>query len=269
VLQADKKFTSADMLALQTDVTSSYDMFLAQRFVYAIDHQKNASQRSRQAADIMRSWNGQVEADSAAPAIIAKSERELIRMMLEPKLGGSAESPAPPTGWRIYRWEMENVWLENTISRKNKAWLPSGYDSFDELFGAAVEKAITAKGAPSDLSKWHWGELVALDLKHPLFGHIPVFEHWAGPGHAPQSGNGNTVKQVGSSFGPSERLTVDFSNLDDTNLNITTGESANILSPYFMDHWPAWYRGTTFKLPFSATAVQSDRAHELQLVPAK
>jgi penicillin amidase len=76
------------------------------------------------------------------------------------------------------------------------------------------------------------------------------------------------VKQVGSNFGPSQRLTVDFANFDATNLNITTGQSGNLLSPYFMDHWPAWYHGTTFRLPFSAQAVQSDRAHELQLRPA-
>jgi penicillin G amidase len=114
------------------------------------------------------------------------------------------------------------------------------------------------------------GELAALDLKHPLFGRIPFFQRWAGPGHVPQAGNGNTVKQVvGNDFGPSQRLTVDFANLDATTLNITTGESGNILSLYFLDHWPAWYGGTTFRLPFTASAVEVDKAHVLELNPAK
>jgi penicillin amidase len=269
VLREDKKFTSADMLALQTDVTSGYDTMFAQRFVYAIDHNKNASDKARKAADILRSWDGRVEANSAAPTIIARSRRELQRMMLEPKLGGAPERTTVPTGWRAYRWEMENGWLEDTLRRQNKAWLPAGYNSFDELLAAAVEKAITAKDAPADLNKWVWGEQVALDLEHPLFGRIPFFKHQAGPGHAPQSGNGNTVKQVSSNFGPSQRLTVDFSNLDASNLNITTGESGNIFSPYYMDHWPAWYYDTTFSLPFSDAAIQSQKAHTLQLVPAK
>ena len=267
VLREDKKFTSADMLALQTDVTSAYDTMLAQRFVYAIDHNKGASDKARKAADVLRTWNGKVEANSAAPTIIARSRRELQRMMLEPKLGGTPDKPVAPTGWRTYRWEMENVWLENTLTRQNKAWLPSNFKSFDDLLAAAVEQALNAKGVPSDLNSWAWGEQVALDLEHPLFGRIPLFKSEAGPGHAPQSGNGNTVKQVGSSFGPSQRLTVDFSNLDATNLNITTGESGNIYSPYFMDQWPAWYHGTTFSLPFSDTAIQSQKAHTLQLQP--
>jgi penicillin amidase len=269
VLRGDKKFTSADMLALQTDVTSAFDTMLAQRFVYAIDHNKNASDKARTAADILRGWNGRVEANTAAPTIIARSRRELQRMVLEPKLGGAPVSPVVPTGWRTYRWEMENVWLENTLSRQNKAWLPSNYKSYDELLAAAVEQALADKGVPADLNKWIWGEQVALELEHPLFGRVPIFKHEAGPGHAPQSGNGNTVKQVGSSFGPSQRLTVDFANLDASNLNITTGESGNIFSPYYMDHWPAWYHGTTFSLPFSDAAIQAQKAHTLQLKPAK
>lgn len=271
VLESGKKFSPADMLALQTDVASSYDLFLAQRFVYSIDHNKNASERARKAADILRQWNGRVEADSSAAAIVAKSSRELIRLMLEPKLGTAPEIVAPftaPTGWQIYRWFMSNAWLENTLREQNRAWLPANYTSFEELVTAALEKATSAEGAPNDLSTWKWGDLATLDLKHPLFGRIPPFQHWAGPGRVPQAGNGNTVKQVMNDFGPSQRLTVDFANLDATTLNITTGQSGNILSPYFLDHWPAWYHGTTFPFPFSASAVEADEAHVLELSPA-
>ncbi len=269
VLSEERKFTPADMLALQTDVHSAYDTMFAQRFVYAVDHNKNATERAKKAADILRAWNGIVAVDSAAPTIVSRARRELSRMMLEPKLGGAPENAIEPTGWRMYRWEMENVWLENAVRRQNKAWLPSGFATYDDLLAAALEKAVSAKGAPGDLNKWKWGEQVALDLSHPLFGRIPGFKRQAGPGYVPQSGNGNTVKQVGRTFGPSQRLTVDFANLDGTNLNITTGESGNIYSPYFMDHWQAWYRGSTFSLPFTDAAIQAQKAHSLTLGPAK
>src|SRR5512146_1608885 len=49
--QAGKKFSAADMLALQTDITSEYDRFFADRFVYAIDHSSKATQRAHEAAD--------------------------------------------------------------------------------------------------------------------------------------------------------------------------------------------------------------------------
>jgi len=60
---------------------------------------------------------------------------------------------------------------------------------------------------------------------------------------------------------------VDFSNLDRSTLNIVIGQSGNPLSPYYMDQWPHWYRGTTFPLPFSGQAVQTSAVHTLTLVP--
>ena len=43
VLQSEKKFAAADMLALQTDIYSEIDRFFAERFVSAIDHSAKAS----------------------------------------------------------------------------------------------------------------------------------------------------------------------------------------------------------------------------------
>jgi len=45
VLESGKKFSAADMLALQTDTYSSFDQFAAERFVYSIDRAHNPSSR--------------------------------------------------------------------------------------------------------------------------------------------------------------------------------------------------------------------------------
>lgn len=261
----DKKLTSADMLAIEMDIYSSYDRFLAQRMVYAIDHSGKATARARQAADLLRGWDGQMRADSAPPRIVVDADRQLRRMMLEPKLGGSPKKREEWTGWRMYQWDNSNSWMESTLLSETKDFLPPGYESYNDLLAAAVDRAVNAPGVPSNLASWKWGDETALHLKHPLFGIIPVFERWAGPGYAPQSGGRSTVRAVGDGFGPSERYTADMSNLDATTFNITTGESGNIFSPYFMDHWPAWYQGTTFVLPYSPQAVEKAAAHKLVL----
>jgi len=43
------------------------DLFAAERFVYAVDHASKPSARAKQAADLMRSWDGRMQASSAAP----------------------------------------------------------------------------------------------------------------------------------------------------------------------------------------------------------
>jgi penicillin amidase len=62
-------------------------------------------------------------------------------------------------------------------------------------------------------------------------------------------------------------MTADFADLDSSTLNIVTGQSGEISSPYYMDQWKAWYEGTTFTLPFSQPAVDRAATHTLQLAP--
>jgi penicillin amidase len=258
VLKSGKKFSPADMLTLQTDITSDYDRFFADKFVYAIDHSAKATDLTRKAADTMRGWDGRMLADSVAPTIEVRTRRALWEMLLEPKLGNDADN---------YEWSEAAVVLESIVQNKPARWLPAGYTSFNDVMTDAVNKAL--KDAPADLQSWKYGEVYPVVIDHPVFSAIPGLRSISGPGRHPQSGGGYTVKQVGRSFGPSERMTVDFSNLDASTFNIVIGESGQIFSPHYMDHWDAWYNNKTFSLAFSDAAVQSTKAHELTLEPAK
>ena len=259
LLKSGKKFSPADMLAIQTDITSAYDRFFADKFVYAIDHSSRATARTRKAADVMRGWDGRMLADLAAPTIEVRTRRYLWEMLLDPKLGNDADN---------YEWSEAAVALENIVQNQPARWLPPGYASFDDLLTAAVEKAV--KDAPADLQSWKYGEAYPVVISHPVFSGVPILHGHpsiAGPGTHAQSGGGYTVKQVGRGFGPSERMTVDFSNLDASTFNIVLGESGQPFSPHYMDHWDAWFNNKTFNLAFSDAAVQSTKAHELRLEP--
>ncbi len=252
-----KKFSAADMLALQTDITSEYDRFFADRFVYAIDHSTKASAKAREAANLMRGFDGRMKADSVAPTIERRARTMLWKKLLQAKLD---------TDWDMYTWSESAVALENIVQKQPERWLPSGYENFNDLLTAAVEEAL--KDAPSDLKSWKYGNEYPVDINHPIFGGIPILNRWTGPGKHPQAGGDFTVKQVGRRFGPSERMTIDFSDLDKSTLNIVIGQSGQLLSPYYMDQWDAWFNNKTFPLPFSDQAVQSAKAHELELKPA-
>jgi penicillin amidase len=272
VLESGRQFSSADMLALQNDIHSEPQMFAAERFVYAIDHAAKPSERARQAADLMRGWDGRMLASSAAPTIVENSIRELRRLLLEPKLGRASGDPRKKgevLSWQTYTWLMRSVWLENILIHRPKRWLPEQYPNYDELLTAAVEAAVNRPPAPKDLASWRWGAFNAVEIQHPILGRIPILKYWAGPGMRKQSGSGYTVKAVTRHHGPSERFTADLSDLDQSTLNIVTGQSGNFLSSYYMDQWQAWYEGTTFIFPFSAKAVDATKAYRLVLEPTK
>ena len=280
VLESGKKFAPADMLALQLDVSSTYDRFCADKFVYAVDHAATASERAKRAADILRDWDGRMSADSAAPTIEAKARLELARLLLEPKLGAAAAGrDRGALSWKSYRWAMSSVWLENVLTKQPPRWLPPGYSDYGSLLTAAVENAVRltptawqdssifAAKVPSDLSRWKWGETHAVEIEHPVLGQLPLIGQFTGPGSRPLSGSAFTVRAAGGVLGPSERLTWNFANFDESTLNLVTGESGIFLSPHYMDQWAAWYGGSTFAFPFSPAAVEQQRAHAMTLEP--
>jgi len=282
VLESGRQFSAADMLALQTDVQSEAVQFAAERFVYAVDHASKPSARAKQAADLMRSWDGRMLASSAAPTIAENTIRELRRLLLEPKLGiAPPERPvdadselykdvaSETVSWKTYSWLQRSVWLENILLHRPKRWLPEKYPNYDELLAAAVEAAVSDPHAPKDLASWRWGAFNALEIQHPILGRIPIVSHWSGPGLREQSGSGYTVKAVTRNHGPSERFTANLADLDQSTLNLVTGEAGNFLSPHYMDQWKAWYEGTTFTLPFSAKAVEAAKTYRLVLDPGK
>jgi len=272
VLESGKKFSAADMLGLQTDIYSEPDRLFAERFVYAVDHAKNPSARTKAAADILRQWDGRMSADSAAPTIAVRSREELARLVLEPKLGAAPKDPAQgrsTLNWKSYSWMMETVWLDDVVQHQPKRWLPDAYPSYEELLAAAVEAAVSDSRAPKDLYSWRWGSFNEVEIQNPVLGQIPILQHWTGPGLREQSGGVYTVKAAGKTYGPSERITVNLADLDESTLNLVSGEAGNFLSPYYMDQWEAWYRGFTFPWPFSAPAVQKATAYESTLEPQK
>ncbi len=256
VLESGRKVSSADMLALQTEVQSGWDRFCAQEFAAAIARSPNTSAYARQAAEVMRTWDGRVASDSAAAVLVARARRRLTQFLYEPKLGATLGD---------YRWFMSSVALEKILIERPARWLPMQAPSYDHLLMASVEDLSV--GPSPDPAGFRWGQELPVEVQHPIFGRVPLLRRWTGTGSLPQSGNGFTVKQVGKTFGPSQRFTADLSNLDASTLNILSGQSGQILSSHYMDQWSAWYEGSTFPLAFSSEAVTRAGRHRLVLEP--
>ncbi len=286
VLSSRTHLTPADMLALQTDVYSDVDHVIAQRLAYAIDHADSyalgaktaTAKRLHQAADLLRAWNGNVDADAAAPAIVDAARTALWPLLLDPQL---SQAPGTPTSLRsglsrsnaalLYSWGEKAYAQEWLIMHTPARWLSAKYPTWDELLTAAVATGLAEAHAPSDLSKWRYGKANPIDIEHPIFSQSALLQLFigrpTGTGPQPQSGDHTTVKQVGRNFGASERFTADLSDLDHSTLNLVLGQSGNPASPRFMDQWPVWYHGTTLPMPFSNSAVDAATTHTLTLRP--
>ena len=276
VLASKEKLTPADMLALQTDVYSDLDHVIAQRLAYAIDHSTTKDKNLRLAADLLRNWDGKLTIDSPAAAIVDSARAAFWPLILNPRLN----PPNTPTtslqqgnAWELYTWASRDFVQEQLIVHQPARWLPKKYPNWNELLTDAVNTGLAANKAPLDLNKWSFGAAHPLDIEHPVFARFPLLKALialpTGTGIQPQSGDTSTVLQTGRTFGPSERFTTDFANLDNSTLNLVLGQSGNPASPYFMDQWYAWYHGTTFSMPWTPTVINATTTHTLTLKPKK
>lgn len=298
LLESRYNLTPADMLAIQNDLYSDFDHVLAQRIAYAVDHShavqitpKQEQAALRQAADILRVWNGNVETSSVAANIVAAAKTALwpllldskVRVQQQPKaktslldvmsLWGSKPAAAPTLDpSEFYTWHERDYALEQLLMHTPQRWLPPHIADWDDLLATALDKGLADAQAPmnsASLAKWSYGRTHVVDIESALFGSSKLLSRLlrmhTGTGPHPQAGDGTTVKQVGRVFGPSERLTADLGDPDRTTLNIVTGESGNPASPYYLDQFQAWYRGTTYPFPLSDGAVHGEAVHTLVL----
>jgi penicillin amidase len=267
--------TPADMLAIQTDVYSDFDRVLAQRLAYALDrstalaagktYKPEAAKNLRVAADLLRTWNGRVTVDSAAAEIVANVHAMLWPMLLQAHL-----KPKSNAALLYQRYGRDSA-LEEILTHTPQRWLPPSYANWDDFLTDAVAQGLGRTHPPRDLAKLRYGADHTVDIESPIFAQSEALRDLlgrpTGTGEQPQSGDGTTVKQVGHTFGPSERFTANLANLDQSTLNIVTGQSGNPDSPWFLDQFAAWYRGTTYPFPYSTTAVNASTTHTLRLEP--
>ena len=255
LLGAKGKLTVDDMLAVQKDVYAAYDKFLAEQIVQLHPSKEEAD---RAAVDILRRWNGQMDKDQAAPFITELLNNEFVtnlpRLLL---LTAAAPKPATPTkplkDTRIIGLSLPHPRqqvIESLLRNRPAGWVAN--DDWNAYllaaFHAALEQGRKLQGSP--ISKWRWGRALHWKFEHPVGKQIPLADYFFNLGPVEMSGSGTTVKQTTLSLGPSERMVVDFGDLDRSVQNLVVGESGAVASSHYKDEWPAYYVGTSFPMEF-------------------
>jgi len=278
VLQSGRSFEPRDMLALQMDVYSDFEKSLADRFVAAVDHTGKATPRAKEAAELLRSWDGRVTAESPAANIIVFARRAAVREILQPELGSvqvqdlAENEKSIEIKALLQKWLPSATFLENVLRDRPARWLPKKYKNYDELLVAALDRAVTGEKGSFKIRSWTRAKEFPSHFEHPIFGQIAWLrailpQSMTGPGIVSLDGDQWTVKANGRYYGPSERITMDLANFDNSTMNVVTGQSGQPLSPHYLDHWPAWLNGTTFPWGFSDAAIEKAAVHRLTLEP--
>ena len=250
LLHAGKKINAQNMLAIQKDVYSAFDSFLARQVVTAFDHKGGSGDLTREAVILLRTWNGQMDKDHPEPFVTELMFRKTAQSLL--RAAGISESVieqypdvrVKPQVIETLLRERPPGWVKNNDWN---AWLLSNLDQ-------ALADGRNRQGSP--VSRWRWGQSLQWVFHHPFGSQLPLVSGFFDIGPVPMSGSGTTVKQTTLTLGPSERTVVDLGNLDQSVENITTGESGHVASSHYKDQWPDYYIGTSFPMEFNHLEIK-------------
>jgi penicillin amidase len=153
--------------------------------------------------------------------------------------------------------------LETLLRTRPAGWYPDydlllmrvladGMDEGRRMFGRNVRK-------------WRYGDYLRLTITHPVGHRIPVVGKYFDIPPTPMSGSSTTVKQTSVRLGPSMRMTAEPGDWDRSLLNVTIGQSGQILSRHYKDEWSHYYNGQSYPMQFNKV----DAPDVLEFVPAK
>lgn len=230
-------------------------------------------------SELLRSWDGQLTADSAPGALLGLSYRRLANTLVTRVAGPMASTilggnDSRSTASATFHYRLQGH-LIDILRTPELPWFDDVLDR-DRVLRASVRGALSVLRARfgEDPNEWAWGSVRPLILDHPLNG-IPLLGKHFSRGPYPHGGDVNTVWQGGHSVQdgaeggydiiPAYRQVIDLSNFDRSAFQIPGGNSGVPGQGHYDDCISEYLDGRYRPLLYSRVSVERHTEYKLDL----
>ena len=266
LLAARPKHSIASFEAMQADSLSH----LARELLPVARGAQPRTQAGREAQALLMKWSGEMKADDKAPLVFAAWYRELTRLVYADELGSLFQDS----------WDFRATFMIAVMKGENgfERWCDDvttpEHETCEEMAARAFDLA-----APELSHRYGgiipWGEAHRARGIHRPFGLVPVIERFFNiepetPGDAYAIDVGsyairNAADPFGNTHAPSLRAIYDLADLDRSLYIQSTGQSGNVLSPWYSNMAERWAKVEYITIPTKRAAITA--AHTLTLTP--
>ncbi len=240
LLSAREGWRAPDMLNVQKDIYSAFSQFLARQIVAAYQKRNAHNPAVEEAVGMLRDWNGQMNQDEAAPFLITLAYQHVRRAI--------AENASPSAGI-AYEFNLAPVVVERLLTERPAGWFAGYDDMLLRVLVDAVDEARRIQGR--EPKRWRYGQYLKIAINNPVIHQVPVLGRYFDIGPVAMSGSTTTVKQTSRTLAPSMRMNADLSDWDHSLLNITIGQSGQVLSRHYNDQWLDYYNARSYPMQFT------------------
>ena len=256
--------------ALQQDSVSPFARALLPR-LRQVAIGPGADETAVRARALLDNWDGSMDPDHAQPLIFHAWIWEFARRISADELG-SLQRQA---------WGRKGPFVQRVLEER-EGWCDDGgtarVETCDEMlarsFAAAVQRIARDHG--DDPAAWRWGEVHVAIAEHRPFARTPLAPIFNLSGAAPGSmyavnafsfGPLDDDRPFASTHGPGFRAIYDLADLDRSLFMQSTGQSGNILSPWYGSFEPGWREGEYVAIPTEREVWESTATSRLRLLP--
>ncbi len=274
LLDAKPKHSMDSFAAIQKDHVS----LAAADILPVLRKTQPKSGRARTALDLLRTWNGAMDADRAEPLIFTAWMRTASRAIFQDELGEAL--------MKDY-WEQRNIHQPtfNVLTDKGGQgrWCAdagkaaTAPQDCGELLSASLEAALSDLELRygKDMAAWRWGDAHMARSEHRPFGKVEPLARFFDI-RVPTPGDTYTVN-VGrhslrdekepftSRHAASLRALYDLSNPENSRFIHSTGQSGNVLSPLYRSYAQRWAEATYLPMKTRREDVEKKQLGTLTL----
>lgn len=180
--------TAADMGAIHAERVS----LPAQIFTEALLQIDPPDTFCKQAHDLLRVWDHQIDRDQIQPTIYAKT-RQLLGLHIAHHLFGNDAVALLAQSGGDNHWRLIHIEITNALRQNDTALLPAG-QSWTAALTNAFTTAIAALKAElgDDIDNWQWGRIHHTQPQHPLAAIFPAAADRLNPPAIAVHGDGDT-----------------------------------------------------------------------------
>jgi penicillin amidase len=263
LLKGKSDFSVPDMVAVQHDVLLQQ----ARRPIYLLDGGQPNDPRLRDAIDLLRSWDGKVDAGSAGAALYEAWWSELSEKMYGVMVPPNLKDLIP---------YVRNAIVLDVLEHPDKRLGPDPSAAREGLLVESLDRAVASlEGRLGvDKTKWSWGALHTVNLTHPI-------ARWKAEGATllnvtggVSGGEYDTVMarlgyypNANVTGGSSFSMVLDVGAWDNSAALNSPGQSGDPESPHYRDLYERWLSGDVFPLLFSRARIEAETESSILLRP--
>jgi penicillin amidase len=271
LLAADNSLTIEDVRDIHAQ-TYSLPAEALRPYLLAIEPE---SKLQAQALEMAEAWDLYLEADRTGASVYQTWYWFLVQNTLRDELGDDLLPSYLNSYHMLMMLELmpqaDSPWFDDKTTPQ--------IETRDDIAGRSLADAVDwlSNELGKDPQEWEWGRLHTKTFIHQPLGQsgIGLLENLFNSKTIPARGDGYTVDAASFDYnqpfemgaGVSQRYIADLSNLDNSRIVHTTGQSGQLFHPNRDDMIPLWQNIEYHAMPFSRDAVEANAKAILTLTP--